>query len=62
MIFRLILKWLDSDFVYEFSFSIVRLLLLDFFIKLMRFEGVRDMGIIVFEFSERLLVDFLSMC
>lgn len=31
MIFRSILKWLDSDLAYEPSFSTVRLLLLDFF-------------------------------
>lgn len=30
MIFRSILKWLDSDLAYEPSFSTVRLLLLDF--------------------------------
>ncbi|AJS83941.1 AGA_1a_G0044640.mRNA.1.CDS.1 [Saccharomyces cerevisiae] len=62
MIFRSILKWLDSDLAYEPSFSTVRLLLLDFFTKLMRFEGVRDMGITAFELSERLLADSLSMC
>lgn len=62
MIFRSILKWLDSDLAYEPSFSTARLLLLEFFTKLMRFEGVRDLGLTAFELSERLLADSLSMC
>lgn len=62
MVFRSMLKWLDSDIAYEPDFVTVRLVLLEFFTKLMKFEGVRDLGVTAFELSERLLADSLSMC
>ncbi|CAI1681836.1 hypothetical protein SEUBUCD646_0M03850 [Saccharomyces eubayanus] len=62
MVFGSIGKWLDSDLAYEPSFITVRLALLEFFTKLLKFEGVRDLGVTAFEISERLVADSLSMC
>ncbi|EJS44195.1 YMR247C [Saccharomyces arboricola H-6] len=62
MMFRSIGKWLDSDLAYEPDFITVRLVLLEFFTKLLKFEEVRDLGVTAFELSERLLADSLSMC
>ncbi|CAI4048799.1 hypothetical protein SKDZ_13G3740 [Saccharomyces kudriavzevii ZP591] len=62
MVFRSIGKWLDGGLAYESSFITVRLVLLEFFTKLLRFEGVRDLGVTAFQISDRLLADSLSMC
>ena len=62
MVIKTIEKWLDSDIIYEENFMEMRLVLLNFFVSLMKYPTVVDMNASIFNISGKLLVDSLSMC
>ncbi|CCC69058.1 hypothetical protein NCAS_0C00680 [Naumovozyma castellii] len=62
MILTSIGKWLDSDIAYDPEFSVVRLSLLKLCTSFLKFPSVKNSNPAIFDVSERLLKDSVSMC